>query len=103
VVDADPSKTATPQNPAINPNQTIGCGRGDIPESQPSKTIWIGTVATIRLASPLGMNFSEMVTPPLPTRIKHAPTASALFQLTQAVPRAPWTQAMAYRMAPARK
>src|SRR4029077_20609656 len=36
---AGPSRIATPKNPPASPTQTIGAGRGVMPDNQPSKVM----------------------------------------------------------------
>ena len=63
----------------------------------------MGTVATIRLANPVSINFSEIVTPPFPPRRRHAPTMSDVFQSSQVDLSGPCRRAIANIMRPARK
>jgi hypothetical protein len=63
----------------------------------------IGTVATIKAASPVGTHLSEMVTPPFPHNNKNAPMMAALFHVDLAGFGAPLSRAAAYMITPAKK
>src|SRR5256714_11276300 len=103
VVSAGPSKSPTPTNPPISPSHTSGVGRGARPVIHPSKAISIGTVATSTEASPVGIHFSEIVTPPLPQSRRQPPMMKALRQVTLVGGGAPLTRALTYIIIPAER
>src|SRR6267143_5352243 len=61
----------------------------------------MGTIATISAARPESMYSSEIVTPPLPARSKHAPMIRDVRQFAQLDLLMPCDQAIAYMISPA--